>query len=119
MSELPGFGLTGLVEIELNLRDTPLQPGAYWMLASILKDKYNKSITNVDPSGSGIDTQVACFLVVALNHNVSITSLDLSNNQLCTLDDSTYNLNMEDFEGLYALAQVLALSHLSLLTNDS
>ena len=80
--------------------------------------RYNKSITDVDLSGTGVDTQAACSLAVAFNHNSSITSLDLSNNPLCTLDQPVYNLQGEDFKGVYALAQVLSCSPLSLMTTD-
>lgn len=114
MSELPGFGLTGLVKVELNQHDAPLQLGAYRMLAGVLKYMCNQSITNDDTSpGAGIITQVACSIVLAFNRNVSIVSLDLSNNPLCTLDQPAYN-----FKGVCVLSQVLAFSPLSLLTTD-
>ena len=77
------------------------------MLAGVLM-KYNKSITDVDLSGTVVDTQTVCSLAIEFNHNVSITSLDLSNNPLCTLDQPVYNLKGEDFTGVYALAQVLS-----------
>ena len=83
------------------------------MLAGVLM-KYNKSITDVDLSGTVVDTQAVCLLAIEFNHNVSITSLDLSNSPLCTLDQPVYNLKGEDFKGVYALAQVLSCSPLSL-----
>ena len=93
---------------ELLLRDTRLEPGAYKLLAGVLK--FNNAITRLDLSGTRVETQAAMALAIALNGNRSITSIDLSNNPLCVFDASALskgNSPEKEFQGVYALADAV------------
>ena len=95
---------------ELKLRDQQLEPGAYKLLAGVLK--FNDSITDVDLSNTGLETQAACALAIALTNNTTVISADLSNNPLCVMDPNKAVLASKEeiskeFQGVYALAEAV------------
>ena len=65
--------------------------------------KYNHLVKKLNLSGLGIEADAASVLAIAVTHNTTLTSIDLSNNPLS--DVSVYTgATQHETTGLYALA---------------
>ena len=115
---------------KISLQDATLEAGAVRLLFGVLK--YNKAITDLDLSGSGISASSANDLATAISVNKSLKTLDLSRNPISTIseyedpnflskEDSSPSKqsvsSLNDTAGLVALANaVLASSSLEGVT---
>ena len=71
--------------------------------------KYNHLVKKLNLSGLGIEAEAASVLAIAVTHNTTLTSIDLSNNPLS--DVSVYTgATQHETTGLYALAEAVKVN---------
>ena len=71
--------------------------------------KYNHLVKKLNLSGLGIEADAASVLAIAVTHNTTLTSIDLSNNPLS--DVSVYTgATQHETTGLYALAEAVKVN---------
>ena len=92
---------------DLVIHGTTLGSGATRLLAGVFK--YNHLVKKLNLSGLGIEADAASVLAIAVTHNTTLTSIDLSNNPLS--DVSVYTgATQHETTGLYALAEAVKVN---------
>ena len=102
---------------EVVMQDDALGEGAAKLLCGVFK--YNGTIKRLNLSGKGIEPSAASFLAVAVRHNTTLESIDLSENPLSDVSRYIDARDPVDTKGLNELAEaVKASDSLTAITLD-